>query len=127
MSRARLFKSISSVDNIVAEVQHSGSHFFDPDTRRFFRSRTAPRIFVPLRKDGRARGGYKAFSGPIWFVTSEQYSSDTARLYTVRCFNVRGTKRLPIVSTVGDFQQYQTLRAAYRAAQMAANVNDRGQ
>ena len=121
----RLFNSITGVDQIEQEMRRAGSHFFDPDTKRFFRSRTAPSIFVPLRKDGKARGGFKAFSGPIWFVTSEQYSTDHARLYTVRCYNPRG-RRGPSVNTVGEFQEYHTLRAAYRAAQLAANARELG-
>lgn len=126
MKTTRLYNSISNVEQIVEEVRRTGSHFFDRDTMRFFRSRLAPAIFVPVRLDGKTRGGFKAFSGPIWFVTSEQYSFDSKRLYTVRCYNPKARGSRPPVGTVGEFQAHATIRQAYRAAQLAANAGDKG-
>lgn len=51
----------------------AGSHFFERSTMRFFRSRIVPTIY--------------AGPGGVFFVTSEQYDDNSARMYTVRQFN----------------------------------------
>lgn len=70
-----------------------GFHFFDAGTLRFFRSKVYPEVY----------GGHL-------FVTSEQQSSEHARLYTLReCIEGK-------VNTVGFFQLYPTLGQARTAA-----------
>lgn len=74
-----------------------GYHFFDRDTKLFFRSKIETDMLPGNR-----------------FVTSEQHvhsGGTEPRLYTVRQGNPNGT-----VSTVGEFQQYATRAAAIKAA-----------
>lgn len=74
----------------------AGSHWFDPPAMRFFRSR--------LEGSPYALGV---------FVSSEQFSDSSPRLYSVRRLCLDGT-----VETVGDFQQHDTLADARRAARL---------
>ena len=80
-----------------------GRHWFDADTKRFFRSRLAA-------------GGYRAPDGSIFFVSSEQYQavngSMQPRRYTVR--HLTGTKGN--IRTIGEFQQYASASGANAAA-----------
>ncbi len=88
----------------ITEIQQAnaaaGYHFFEPGTLRFFASRISSQTF------GR------------YFVTSEQFrglrSPDGPRLYSVRHLNENGS-----VDTIGEFQQYETLSGAVKAARRA--------
>ena len=73
----------------------AGHYFFSPSTMRFFRSKIASRNVI----NGR------------YFITSEQFDASSPRLYTIRRANDDGT-----IDTVGDFQQYETAKAAKAAA-----------
>lgn len=73
----------------------AGQYFFSPSTMRFFRSKVASRTVI----NGR------------YFITSEQFDDDSPRLYTIRRANDDGT-----ISTIGEFQQYETVTAAKAAA-----------
>jgi hypothetical protein len=81
--------------------QH-GKHFFEPSTKRFFRSRI----------------GTEVYEGPggVYFTTSEQFvGSDRIphkRQYTVRKFNPATGD----IDTVGEFQAYGSSASARRAA-----------
>jgi hypothetical protein len=77
-----------------------GSHWFDPGTKRFFRTRLG-------------RRGYRG-PGGTYFVTSEQ-GPRMPRRYTVR--RLVGPGRL---ETVGVFCGYKTAASATRAAKRAA-------
>lgn len=81
--------------------QH-GQHFFDADSKRFFRSRI----------------GQDVYEGPggIFFTTSEQFDHKSPRLYTVRQFN----PETGACKTVGEFQQYASSSGARRAAERMA-------
>ena len=87
-------------------ARYAGSHFFDTDTMRFFRSKVYAGVYT----------------GPDgwYFVTSERFSDGTPRRYPVRKLHHRtdDTGRLIDVDidTVGEFQAYATGRAARRAA-----------
>ena len=61
-----------TIDDIKTANKVRHHHFFDPETIRFFNSRTLPEVY----------------SGPggVFFVTSEKMSDDSPRLYTVRHF-----------------------------------------
>ena len=98
-------------------VRRSGSHFFDRDTMRYFRSRVDS--YTMAGKDG------------WYFVTSEQhqvpptsYGSGRTypRLYTVRCLrleNYDGTPGIELYE-LGEFQAFKTLNRARKAAKYAA-------
>jgi len=86
-------KEFGSVEDIITMAKSRGSHWFDPDTMRFFRSRAGDTV-------------YKG----VYFVTSEQFDDNSPRLYTIR--KVHCTKRLFEIRTIGDFQGYKTRGAA---------------
>jgi hypothetical protein len=65
------------------KVIDSGSHFFDPGSMRFFRSRLC-QVVKTLP------------SGVVYFVTSERFSAETPRMYSVRRWDGVGS-----VETVG--------------------------
>ncbi len=67
---------ISNASDIRRTADELGSHFFSPDTMRFFNSRLL-NIFRPLDETG-ARG---------LFVTSDRFDSDTPREYRVRLYH----------------------------------------
>ena len=75
------------------ERVYSG-HFFDADTKRFFRSRIGETVY-----------------GGRYFITSEQFDSRSPRLYTVREVSADGQN----ITTVGDFQQHATRAQALAA------------
>ena len=81
----------------MAEVRRraaaAGSHWFEPATLRFFRSRVGRTLF-----------------GGRYFVSSEQFSPTSERRYTVREVTPDGHVR-----TIGKFMGYGTSRAAQRA------------
>jgi hypothetical protein len=77
----------------------AGHYFFSPSTMRFFRSKIASRSII----------------GGRYFITSEQFDASSPRLYTIRIANDDGS-----IDTVGEFQQYETVEAAKRAAKQLA-------
>lgn len=90
-----------TADDLKKYAAARGSHFFDPDTMRFFSSRILEGVTV---HDGRA-----------YFVTSERDNyTNQPRRYTAR-YMAAGAH----ISKVGVFQQYETAaqaRAAIRNA-----------
>ena len=97
------FAWLAEHDTMEEVKQHNlsqGQKFFDKGTMRFFRSRTQT---IP------------PYGGCI-FVTSEQYSSASPRLYTVRAILHDGSIR-----SLSDFQEYKTYAAAHAAARNFAN------
>lgn len=66
------------------------------DAGKFFFSRGAMRFFN-TRIETKVIGGW-------YFVTSEQYSDETPRLFTVRKANEDGSE----IDTIGEFQAYET-------------------
>ena len=89
-----------SMDSIRAAVDSTGSHWFSPNTMRFFRTR------LP-------QSGLKDGAGRLWFVSSEAYLR-SPRKYSVRCFSAGAG-----ASTHGDFNVYATRSAATRAMRRA--------
>lgn len=94
-----------NIHDLKVYAQEHGSHFFDPDTMRFFGSRVAP---------GVAHG-----KSGVYFITSEQdkdgfgtlgYVWNGERRYTVRLMNSYAD-----IASVGEMGAYPSLRAA-RAA-----------
>ena len=67
---------IRNASDIRRTADELGSHFFSPDTMRFFNSRLL-NTFRPLNADG-TRG---------LFVTSDRFDSDTPREYRVRLYH----------------------------------------
>lgn len=91
-----------TINDIQKANRDNGGHWFDPDSLRFFRSRI----------------GSDVFQGPggIYFVSSERYSDEAARLYSVRTFDPATGN----IGTAGEFQQYRSGSTARRAARKLA-------
>ena len=109
--------AIHSTDDIRAVADHAGSHFFSPDTMRFFQSRILSGVWAP--------DGHQTVEGRrFFFVTSERYGDDAPRHYAVRMMTLgsqRDDRPAVDIVTVGDY--HDTARAAHRAAQAeAANL-----
>jgi len=84
-----MLQKYRSIAEIKAANTAINNYFFSKDTMRFFHSRIINRV-------------YKG----IYFITSEQFDSDSERLFTVRmCVN--GS-----VETVGRFQAFATAKQA---------------
>ena len=81
----------------VRELNNSTGHFFF--------SRGAMRFF-----NSRIEGGTYNASGRCLFVTSEQFSEDSPRRFTIRESLESGK-----IETVGEFQQYATKSNAVSA------------
>ena len=81
-------------------VSETGSHWFDRDTMRFFRSRVGLYAYQDAQ-----------YADVVYFVSSER-SPFGGRRYSVRRANIEtGT-----VETVGDFQAYTSRATADAAA-----------
>lgn len=78
------------------------SHYFEPGTMRFFRSRIGSTVFPSQRQ------------GATYFTTSEKGPNER-RLYSVR--RIKGCS----IDTMGEFQAYRTQAAATSAARRMAN------
>jgi hypothetical protein len=88
-----------TVAQIKQANERAGLYFFEASTMRFFRSKVASRSII----------------GGRYFITSEQFDASSPRLYTIRIANDDGS-----IDTVGEFQQYETVEAAKRAAKQLA-------
>jgi hypothetical protein len=96
--------NFSGTDDMIRAVRASGTtHYFSPDTMRFFKCRVGATLY-----------------GRRVFVTSERPSWDDARRYTVRvlCDNDGSYS----VVTVGGFGAYATGAAAGNAARRVARA-----
>ncbi len=88
----------TTIEQIIQENKQAGYHFFDQDTKRFFRSY----VYYPVY-------------GDQFFITRE--TDPTAKTgYTIRKFD-NDTCR---VSTVGDFMGHATFHEAVATARKLA-------
>jgi hypothetical protein len=78
-----------------------GGHFFDTSTMDYFKSK----VHAPV---------YCGSDGWL-FVTSEQQDDDAKRGYTVRKMGVNGD-----MTTIGEYEEYETLRLAQKVARQLA-------
>lgn len=89
--------------DLIQYVRSHGSHFFDPDTMRYFSSR----LLGPIHQKGEL----------VFFVTSERFipmcGPADPRKYTIRCLDLRSEH--VTITEIGTFQQYKTAREAKRA------------
>ena len=91
-----------TMSHIKSFCWNRGSHFFSPESMRFFSSRiqsTPP------------------YKGRV-FVTSERCSWNHPRLYTVRVVKPSGH-----IETIGDFQGFASRQSAHRFAESYAAEN----
>ena len=99
MSEQYTYPMFVSMYDLRGAVAESGSHFFDRDTLRFFRSRI----------------GSKLYGGRL-FVTSEQAGDDSPRRYTIRMVRQYLDRPMLDVTKVGGFQHFRTYDAAHSTA-----------
>jgi hypothetical protein len=83
-------------------ARECGSHWFEKDTMRFFKSRVGDRAYA----DGR---------GGAYFVSSEK-GPHGPRKYTIRKYDPKKCS----IETIGKFQQYRTGAVANRIAKNIA-------
>jgi len=94
-------RKLHTLDQVKRAAYGAGSHWFDRSTIRYFNSRVGKRVHpVP---------------GGALFISSEQFSLTSPRLYSVRSCTIEGE-----IDTVGEFQQYATNSAAHTAASSLA-------
>jgi len=89
-----------TINRIQEEVSASGSHWFDRDSMRFFKTRIEPQVYQG--------------PGGIYFVTSEKGPTEIRR-FSVRQYRPNGCN----VDTVGDFNNLSRAEA-HRIAQRLA-------
>lgn len=94
---------MTTFDELAQRNRAAGGHWFDRGALRFFRSRVL-------------EGTYPA-GAVTFFVSSERFSDDVKRAYSVRYMTADG-----MVETFGGFQGYGSARAARRAAERAAHL-----
>ncbi len=92
-----------TINDIKTAMRVRGSHWFDPDTMRFFKTRVLETVY-------QGEGG-------IYFVTSER-GPHGPRKFTVRQFNPDTAD----ISTVGDFNELSK-HCAIRDAKQAAGID----
>jgi hypothetical protein len=94
------YTTYSSINEIIMHHRETGGHFFDASAKRFFSSRIGSVVI-----------------GGRYFITSEQFSDGTPRLYTIReCINGR-------IEDASEFQAYATGAEARAAAVKIAAAN----
>ena len=95
-------ETINTKKDLVQYIERNGSHFFDSDTKRFFRSRLLDTIVQKNQL--------------VYFVTSEQFEflgHCEPRLYTIRKLDL-STDRVNITEVGKGFQGYKTAKEAKR-------------
>lgn len=89
-----------TINAIKDAVRAKGSHWFDPDTMRFFKTRISDKVY-------QGQGG-------VYFVTSEEDPSGK-RAYSVRSFDPATAN----IDTVGDFHSMDRSQAHREARRLA--------
>jgi hypothetical protein len=88
-------REFETIDDVRITAKNRGSHWFEPSTMRFFKSRV-----------GRPGTIYKG----VYFVSSEQFDHNSPRLYSIR--KVTCTHNVFDISTVGEFQGFKSSSSA---------------
>jgi hypothetical protein len=100
------FAPLNTVDEIKRQHEYFSSHWFEPDTMRFFKSRLLHANCYPSEKQR-----------CTYFVTSEQ-GPNGIRAYSIR----KALWDSVSIKPVGDFQQYRTARDAWNNAKFLAEA-----
>jgi len=90
-----------TINTIKDAMRATGSHWFDPDTMRFFKTRVSDKVY-------QGQGG-------VYFVTSEEDPSEE-RAYSVRKFDPATAE----IDTIGDFHSLDRSQAHREARRLAA-------
>lgn len=109
MTEQYTYPTFVSMYDLRGAVAESGSHFFDRDTLRFFRSRIGSNLY-----------------GGRLFVTSEQAGDNSSRRYTIRMVRQYLDRTQLDVATVGGFQRFDSYAEAHKAARLLGRQLRRG-
>ena len=107
--------SYNNITQIKRANKAAGQHWFDPGALQFFNSKFPPRCCYPV-SDG-AFFISSEYSKGVYISTG--WVPDGPVLWTLRFADAEGE-----ISTVGDFQQYESLEEAKTAARMAQQEYD---
>jgi len=99
------------IADVIARARSAGSHFFDPETMKFFKSQ--------IHGTGIADG-----KGNTYFVTSEKFVDRVRGTSLPRRYTVQVQKPDGHIETVGEFQAYKTARRAFEARDEAASLSE---
>ena len=99
------------LDEVIEISAQNFKHFFDEGTRKFFSSRVSDLCWRSVKQD--ETYSLVANGNIIYFITSEADSnSSTWHPGCIRGWTIRVLDDTGSISTVGDFQEYESLRAA---------------
>ena len=99
------------LDKVIEKSKENSKHFFDEGTRKFFSSRVNDLCWRSVKQD--ETYSLVANGDNIHFITSEaDNNSRTWHKGCVRGWTIRVLDDTGSISTVGDFQEYESLRAA---------------
>jgi hypothetical protein len=95
------------IEQVKEIVRRTGSHFFEPDTMRFFKSRVSSKV-------------YPTPNG-AFFVTSERFNDTTPRTYTVRRVSDAGTL-IDVEINGKTFEHFTSPTHAHKVARRLASL-----
>ena len=103
---------IASGQYLIQEVEKrsekGAKYFFSPDSMRFFSSRISELCWMQ--------------NSDIFFITSEADKSNIKHAGSVRAFTVRKSSSSGNITTVGEFQGYETIAQARAAIRQIVEV-----
>ena len=107
------------LDQVIEKSKENSKHFFDEDTRKFFSSRVSDLCWRSKKESElvslELNNGMLFFPNEnnIYFITSEaDKGSRTWHKGCIRGWTIRYIDDTGSISKVGEFQEYESLRAA---------------
>ena len=102
------------LDEVIQKSKENSKHFFDEGTRKFFSSRVNDLCWRININDIEKCALLIPNENNIYFITSEADKSRSSRWHKgcIRGWTIRVLDDTGSISTVGEFQQYESLRAA---------------
>tara|TARA_R110000751_G_scaffold112387_1_gene211271 strand:+ start:250 stop:624 length:375 start_codon:yes stop_codon:yes gene_type:complete len=101
------------LDEVIKKSKENSKHFFDEGTRKFFSSRVNDLCWRSVKQD--ETYSLVANGDIIHFITSEADNTTGGKRWhkgCIRGWTIRVLDDTGSISTVGEFQQYESLRAA---------------
>ena len=105
--------AINTIRDLVQyDLEHNDSKMFGPSAMRYFNSE--------LHGFDIVRAPYQSLSEG-YFITSERYSVDDPKRYTIRSFEIQSDGTIEFY-TVSEFQRYPSLPTARTALKFIAGI-----
>lgn len=101
--------TVHTVDDVRAIADHAGSHFFSPDTMRFWKSR--------LLSGVTALDGHAAKPGARFLFVTSDIVPDGVRVYSLRMMTLGSTEDNRPSVDIERLSSYDNAREARKAAQ----------